>query len=77
MDVIYIKDIRGGTHMFLNCVDDGTCYQAASRLLSRTEEAVVANLINGSVCFFGPPDELTLDAEGLSGACVSRTSRHS
>ncbi|CAE7226683.1 unnamed protein product [Symbiodinium sp. CCMP2592] len=64
MDIIYLKDIRGGTHMFLNCVDDATCYQAASRLLSRSEENVVSNLVNGWFCFFGPPDELTIDAEG-------------
>ena len=64
MDIIYLKDIRGGTHMFLNCVDDATCYQAASRLLSRSEENVVANLVNGWFCYFGPPDELTIDAEG-------------
>ncbi|CAE7255028.1 PSMC3, partial [Symbiodinium sp. CCMP2456] len=64
MDIIYLKDVRGGTHMFLNLVDDATCYQAASRLMSRSEENVVANLINGWFCYFGPPDELTIDAEG-------------
>ena len=64
IDIIYVKDVRGGTHMFLNCVDDGTCYQIASRLLERTEDAVLKNLLNGWVCFFGAPDELVLDAEG-------------
>ena len=56
--------------MFLNCVDDGTCYQIASRLLERTEDAVLKNLLNGWVCFFGPPDELVLDAR--CRGCLSR-----
>ena len=64
IDISYVKDVDGGTHMFLNCVDDGTCYQIPSRLLERTEDAVLKNLLNGWVCFFGAPDELVLDAEG-------------
>ncbi|CAE7400233.1 FMN2 [Symbiodinium sp. KB8] len=64
MDIIYIKDIRGGTHLFLNLVDDGTVYQAATRLNSRSEEAVITALVNGWFTYFGPPDELAIDAEG-------------
>ena len=58
------KDIRGGTHLFLNLVDDGTVYQAATRLTSRSEEAVITALVNGWFTYFGPPDELAIDAEG-------------
>ena len=64
MDIVYIKDIRGGTHLFLNLVDDGTVYQAATRLTSRSEEAVITALVNGWFTYFGPPDELAIDAEG-------------
>ncbi|CAE7420471.1 luxQ, partial [Symbiodinium microadriaticum] len=64
MDIVYVKDIRGGPHMFLNLVDDGTVYQAVTRLTSRSEEAVVTALVNGWFTYFGPPDELTIDAEG-------------
>ncbi|CAE7832499.1 unnamed protein product [Symbiodinium sp. CCMP2592] len=64
LDILYLKDIRRGTHIFLNCVDDATCYQSASRLQSRSEENVVSNLVNGWFCFFGAPDEMALDAEG-------------
>ena len=62
--VVQVKDIRGGPHMFLNLVDDGTVYQAVTRLTSRSEEAVVTALVNGWFTYFGPPDELTIDAEG-------------
>ncbi|CAE7250405.1 TY5A [Symbiodinium natans] len=64
IDVIYIKDVRGGTHMFLNIVDDATCYQVAPRLHSRSEDAVISTLVGGWFQYFGPPDEMAIDAEG-------------
>ena len=64
LDVLYLKDVRGGIHLFLNCVDDATCYQTASRLMSRSEENVISILMSGWLCFFGAPDEMALDAEG-------------
>ncbi|CAE7353272.1 GIP [Symbiodinium sp. CCMP2592] len=64
MDIVYVKDIRGGPHMFLNLVDDGTVYQAVTRLVNRSEESVVTALVNGWFTYFGPPDELAIDAEG-------------
>ena len=36
--------------MFMNCVDDVTCYQTASRLPMWSEEAVIAALVNGWFC---------------------------
>ncbi|CAE7222193.1 unnamed protein product [Symbiodinium sp. CCMP2456] len=63
-DVIYVKDIRGGTHVFLNLVDDATCYQVAPRLQSRSEDCVIATLVGGWFQYFGPPDEMAIDAEG-------------
>ncbi|CAE7242540.1 RE1 [Symbiodinium natans] len=64
IDILYIKDLQKRVYMYLNCVDDATSYQAASYLGDRSEDSVVKNLLNGWFTFFGPPDEMTVDAEG-------------
>ncbi|CAE7442520.1 unnamed protein product [Symbiodinium natans] len=64
LDIVYIKDICKKVHMYLNCVDDATSYQAASYIHDRTEDTIIRSLLNGWFTFFGPPDEMAVDAEG-------------
>ena len=44
--------------------DDATHYHVASYLPDRSEMTIIRTLVNGWHTFFGPPDELLLDAEG-------------
>ena len=64
LDIIYIKDITGTSHMLLSQVDDGTTYHVADYLDDRSEKSVTDLLIKGWFRIFGPPDEMLLDAEG-------------
>ena len=64
IDIIYVKDITGHSHMFLSQVDEATTYQVLDRLDTRSEEEITSALIKGWFRFFGFPDEMLLDAEG-------------
>ena len=64
MDIVFLKDIQGTVYSYLSCVDDATCYHAAQYLPDRQEMTVLRVFLSGWLTFFGPPDELVLDAEG-------------
>ena len=64
LDVLWLHDIRGTVHGYLSQVDDATCYHVLSYLPDRSEEEVIRILINGWFSYFGPPDEMLLDADG-------------
>ena len=64
MDFIYIHDIAGETHTILSIVDDASHYHVLQRMAGRTTEHVVSALVNGWFRFFGPPENILLDAEG-------------
>eukprot|EP00434_Breviolum_minutum_P045617 symbB.v1.2.040940.t1/scaffold7672.1/size10676/1 len=64
IDLIYIYDITGETHTILSTVDDASHYHALQRLENRSAENVISDLIKGWFRFFGPPENILLDAEG-------------
>ena len=64
IDLIYIYDIAGETHTILSTVDDASHYHALQRLENRSAENVISALIKGWFRFFGPPENILLDAEG-------------
>ena len=64
IDLIYIYDITGETHTILSTVDDASHYHALQRLENRSAENVISALIKGWFRFFGPPENILLDAEG-------------
>ena len=64
MDLIYIHDIAGETHTILSIVDDASHYHVLQRLDNRSAENVISSLIKGWFRFFGPPENILLDAEG-------------
>ena len=64
MDFIYIHDIAGETHTILSIVDDASHYHVLQSMAGRTTEHVVRALVNGWFRFFGPLENILLDAEG-------------
>ena len=64
VDVLWLKDIRGRLYGYLSQVDEATCYHVLNHLHDRTEEEVLNTMVNGWFSYFGPPDELLLDADG-------------
>ena len=64
MDFIYIHDVAGETHTILSIVDDASHYHVLQRMAGRTTEHVISALVNGWFRFFGPPENILLDAEG-------------
>ena len=64
MDVVFLKDIAGKVHGYLNLVDDATCYQVLNYMQNRSEEEAIKLFVNGWMTFFGPPDEIHVDADG-------------
>jgi len=64
IDLIYIYDIAGETHTILSTVDDASHYHALQRLENRSAENVISAFIKGWFRFFGPPENILLDAEG-------------
>ena len=64
MDFIYIHDIVGETHTILSIIDDASHYHVLQRLPDRSTEQVIKALVHGWFRFFGPPENILLDAEG-------------
>ena len=64
MDFIYIHDIVGETHTILSIVDDASHYHVLQRLPDGSTEQVIKALVHGWFRFFGPPENILLDAEG-------------
>ena len=64
MDFIYIHDIAGETHIILSIVDDASHYHVLQRMPDRSTEQVINALVHGRFRFFGPPENILLDAEG-------------
>ena len=63
MDFIYIHDIAGVIHTILSIVEDASHYHVL-QLPDRSTEQVINALVHGWFRFFGPPENVSLDAEG-------------
>ena len=64
VDILYVHDLSGETHVFLNQVDDMTTYQVLTRLSSREANVLISALEDGWFQFFGAPENILADAEG-------------
>ena len=64
VDILYVHDLSGETHVFLNQVDDMTTYQVLTRLSSREANVLISAFEDGWFQFFGAPEQILADAEG-------------